>query len=162
MYACMYTGNELELTCPFSSRLHNITTTVHSLSFTTFQKSLAVLSMGFWATMNAFLCLYPFKIIINFLIIIFKTFKNYIDKCGMYVVRKYSLQLNTMFISCGNENSPLHACLGSANHDQLLKLKLYFEKKLVFTGYFTYEEETSLNGSCSYSVLLSVPLLHWD
>ena len=81
----------------------------------------------------------------------------------MYVVRKHSLQLYTMFISCGSENSPLHACMDSANHDQLLKFKLNFEKKLnlVFTVYFTYEEETSLNGSCSYSVLLSVPLLHW-
>ena len=28
---------------------------------------------------------------------------NYIDKCGMYVVRKHSFQLYTMFISCGIE-----------------------------------------------------------
>ena len=81
----------------------------------------------------------------------------------MYVVRKHSLQLYTMFISCGNENSSLHACMGSANHDQLLKLKLNLEKsKFGVYRYFTYEEETSLNGSCSYSVLLSVPSLHWD
>ena len=48
-------------TCPFSTKSQSITMTPHFLSWTIFQKSLAVDSMGLWAMMNALCCLYPCK-----------------------------------------------------------------------------------------------------